>query len=180
LVPRALRGGLRMPRYDHAMTFGDRVLLYLHVVLVIFTVGPVTVAIMAAPRTIKSTDQKAIHTQFRITQIYGAGTLLAAIIGGVLAGVRHESSKPWVIISMTLYVVALVIIVLIMREQRRAIAGLDPEVKKPTSDATAARARIASMAGITGIIWLVILIFMVWKLESAPPGIQCPTPFYQY
>jgi hypothetical protein len=145
------------------MTFGDRVLLYVHVALVIFTVGPVTAAIMATPRNIKSNDNQALRTQQRIARIYTAGTLLAAIMGGVLAAVRHEMSKPWVIISMTLYVVALVLMVLILREQHHAIAGLDPDVKKPVSSAVAARARIITMAGVTGIIWLVILIFMIWK-----------------
>jgi hypothetical protein len=145
------------------MTFGDRVLLYLHVALVIFTVGPVTAAIMATPRNIKSSDHHVLRMQLRITLIYTGGTLLAAIIGTVLAGVRHETGRPWVIASMTLYVVALVLMVLIMREQRHAIAGLDPEVSKPVSNATAARARIVVMAGITGVIWLVILIFMIWK-----------------
>lgn len=145
------------------MTFGDRVLLYAHVALVIFTVGPVTAAIMVVPRHIKANEQQAIRGQLRITRIYGAGTLLAAIVGTVLAAVRHEMSKPWVIISMTLYVVALVLILLIMREQHRAIAGLDPEVRKPVTRATAARARIATMSGVTGIIWLVILIFMIWR-----------------
>lgn len=145
------------------MTFGDRVLLYAHIALVIFTVGPVTAAIMVVPRHIKSNEQQAIRGQMRTTWIYGAGTLLAAIIGAVLASVRHEMSKPWVIISITLYVVALVLILLILREQRRAIAGLDPEVRKPVTRATAARARIATMSGVTGIIWLVILIFMIWR-----------------
>jgi hypothetical protein len=141
------------------MTFGDRVLLYAHVALVIFTVGPVTAAIMGVPRHIKSSDHAAIRGQLRTTRIYGAGTLLAAIMGGALAAVRHEAGKPWVIVSMTLYVVALVLLALIMREQHRA-GRASPD---PASGAVAARARIVSMAGMTGIIWLVILIFMVWR-----------------
>jgi uncharacterized membrane protein YfcA len=145
------------------MTFGDRVLLYLHVALVIFTVGPVTAAIMAVPRHIKSNEQEAIRFLFRTTRIYTAGTLLMVIVGAVLAQVRHEFGSAWVIVSITLYLVAVILLVLIMREQRRALTGLDPEVRKPVTRAVAARARIATMSGVVAAIWLVILILMVWK-----------------
>jgi hypothetical protein len=145
------------------MTFGDRVLLFLHVALVIFTVGPVTAAIMVAPRLIKTNEQATVRHQLRNTGIFAAGTLLAAILGGVLAQVRHEISKPWVIASMTLYIVALILLVLILRELRHAVAGLDPQTRKPVSNAVAARARIASLAGIVGLIWLAILGLMVWQ-----------------
>jgi hypothetical protein len=145
------------------MTFGDRVLLFLHVALVIFTIGPVTAAIMVSPRLIKANEQATVRHQLRNTRIFTAGTLLMAIMGGVLAQVRHEWGKPWVIISLTLYIVGLILLVVILRELRLAVAGLDPQTRKPVKNAVAARARIASLSGVVGLIWLAILGLMVWQ-----------------
>ena len=144
------------------MSFGDHVLLWFHLAFAVFTIGPVTAAVMATPRHIKSNDQAALRHQFAATRIYTAGTLGVAIFGLILAQVTHVIGKPWVIISTTLYVVGLLLLLLILREQHRAAAALDPQVHKPQHRALTARARIASMAGVTGVLWLISLVFMVW------------------
>ena len=144
------------------MSFGDHVLLWIHLAFAIFTIGPVTAAVMATPRHIKSNDQATLRHQFKMTRVYTAGTLGVVIFGLILALVTHIISKPWVIASITLYVVGLLLLLLILREQHRAAAALDPQVHKPQHRALAARARIASMAGVTGVIWLVSLVLMVW------------------
>jgi hypothetical protein len=144
------------------MSFGDHVLLWVHLAFAIFAIGPVTAAVMATPRHIRSNDQASLRNQFKMTRVYTAGTLGVVIFGLILALVTHVISKPWVIASTTLYVVGLLLLLLILREQHRAAGALDPQVHKPQHRALTARARIASMAGVTGVIWLVSLVLMVW------------------
>ena len=87
-----------------------------------------------------------------------------------------------------LFVVAFVLLVIILRDQRKALTALDAaegaavadamedsvhgevageggvKTATATADHRAAveRGRIASLGGLTALIWLVILIFMVW------------------
>ncbi len=46
------------------------------------------------------------------------------IFGLIITQLLHDFSKPWVSASITLYIVAVVLLVLIMRDQRTAIVAL--------------------------------------------------------
>ena len=47
------------------------------------------------------------------------------LFGLVLAQIHKDFSKPWLSVSLTLFVVAVVLLVIIMRDQHRAIAALE-------------------------------------------------------
>jgi hypothetical protein len=51
-------------------------------------------------------------------------SLLTLVLGLIITQLLHLFSKPWISTSITLYVVAFVLLVLIMRDQRKAIAAL--------------------------------------------------------
>jgi Predicted integral membrane protein (DUF2269) len=106
------------------MSFADRAILWLHILAAIFTIGPGTAAIMATPRYIRKRNLVVVGYLYRVTTIYAVGSLLALIFGLVMAQLLHVFSKPWISVSITLYVVAAVLLVLIMRDQRRAISAL--------------------------------------------------------
>jgi hypothetical protein len=106
------------------MSFSDRAVLWLHIVAVIFTIGPGTAAIMSTPRYIRKRNTVVVGYLYRITRIYAVGSLLGLIFGLVLAQLLHDFSKPWISASITLYVVAAVLLLLIMRDQRGAISAL--------------------------------------------------------
>jgi hypothetical protein len=96
----------------------------------------------------------------------------------------HKFSQWWISASLTLFVVAFVLLVIILRDQRKALTALDAAegaavadamedsvhgevagegaVKTADHRAAVERGRIASLGGLTALIWLVILIFMVW------------------
>jgi Predicted integral membrane protein (DUF2269) len=174
------------------MSFTDRLVLWLHTGFAIFTIGPVTVAIMSTPRYIRKRNIVVVKYLYRTTQVFTVISLAVLIAGLVLAKLRSDFSKPWLSVSLTLFVVAIALLVLIMRDQRRAILALE-EVEE-TAAAEAARAdpsqatgpggeaapppgtpsaedlhphvergRIASLGGVVSIIWLVILVLMVWN-----------------
>jgi Predicted integral membrane protein (DUF2269) len=175
------------------MSFTDRLVLWLHVGFAIFTIGPVTVAIMSTPRYIRKRNLVIVRYLYRTTRIFAVISLGVLIAGGVLASQLNDFSKPWLTASLTLFVVAIALLVLIMRDQHRAIAALEeaeetaaeaaeaagppaagsderPESAPPPGgpaedeiQARVERGRIASLGGVVSVIWLVILVLMVWN-----------------
>jgi len=175
------------------MSFTDRLVLWLHVAFAIFTIGPVTVAIMSTPRYIRKRNLVIVRYLYRTTRIFAVISLGVLIAGGVLASQLNDFSKPWLTASLTLFVVAIALLVLIMRDQHRAIAALEEAEEAAAEAAEAAgppaagaderpesapppggpaeeeqqahveRGRIASLGGVVSVIWLVILVLMVWN-----------------
>ena len=67
------------------MSFTDRLVLWLHVAFVIFTIGPVTIATMSTPRAIRTRNVVVLRYLMLMTRVFGAATLGVLIFGIVLA-----------------------------------------------------------------------------------------------
>lgn len=106
------------------MSFADHAVLWLHLVAAIFTIGPGTAAIMSTPRYIRRQNTALVGYLYRTTRIYSIAALLTLIFGAVLAGMTHKFSQWWISVSLTLFVVAFVLLMLIIRDQRTAITAL--------------------------------------------------------
>src|SRR5260370_31868780 len=113
------------------MSFSERLVLWLHICFAIFTIGPVTVAIMSTPRYIRRRNVVIVRYLYRTTRIFAVISLGVLIAGLVLANQLNDFSKPWLTASLTLFVVAIALLVLIMRDQHRAIAA--PEEAQGTA-----------------------------------------------
>jgi hypothetical protein len=100
-------------------------MLWLHVAFVVFTIGPVTIGVLASPRYIRVRNVGVLRYLLRTTRIFGVGSLGVLVFGIVAAQELHKLSSVWVTVSMTLFVVALVLLVVIMRDQRRAVVALE-------------------------------------------------------
>ncbi|HEY7016518.1 MAG TPA: DUF2269 family protein [Streptosporangiaceae bacterium] len=122
------------------MSFTDRLVLWLHIGFAIFTIGPVTVAIMSTPRYIRKRNLVIVRYLYRTTTIFTMVSLGVLVFGVVLASLKKDFSKPWLTVSMTLFVVALVLLLLIIRDQHRAIAAMED------AEATAAEAAAEAQA----------------------------------
>jgi putative copper export protein len=107
------------------MSFTDRVVLWLHIAFAVFAIGPVTIAIMTTPRYIRKRNLVVVRFLYRTTMVYTVASLGVLIAGVVLADLLHDFSKPWLTVSLTLFVVALVLLVLIIRDQHRAIGAIE-------------------------------------------------------
>jgi hypothetical protein len=107
-----------------AMSFSDRLVLWLHIAFAIFTIGPLALAISSTPRYIRTRDVAILRYLSRITTIFTVGSLLVLIFGIILGQIKHDFSHPWLTAAMTLFLVAIVLLVLIMRDQRRAIKAV--------------------------------------------------------
>jgi len=117
------------------MSFADHAVLWLHLVAAIFTIGPGTAAIMSTPRYIRRQNTVLVGYLYRSTRIYSIAALLTLIFGAVLAGMTHKFSQWWISVSLTLFVVAFVLLILIIRDQRTALTALT------TADDTVAAGR---------------------------------------
>jgi hypothetical protein len=106
-------------------SFPDRLMIWLHVAFVIFTIGPVTIAILSTPRYIRTRNVAVLRYMLRTTRIFGIGSLGVLAFGIAAAQSLHKLNAPWITTAMTLFVVALVLLVLIMRDQRRAVVALE-------------------------------------------------------
>ncbi|MDX6333198.1 MAG: hypothetical protein QOG05_538 [Streptosporangiaceae bacterium] len=128
------------------MSFTDRLLLWFHIGFVIFAIGPVTIAIMSTPRYIRARNVGVLRYLSRMTRIFGAASL-GVLLFGIIAGQSlHDMTKTWVTASMTLFVVALVLLLLIMRDQHRAIVAVEGSLAAAESPAVAAPAAAARAA----------------------------------
>src|SRR6266700_4219247 len=107
------------------MSFSQHLVLWLHVAFVIFTIGPVTLAIMSTPRYIRKRDIRILRYLTRMTFVFAIASLGVLVAGMALASMIGKTGKPWVIVSATLFIVAILLLGLIYRDQRRAIKALE-------------------------------------------------------
>lgn len=166
------------------MSSSDRLLLILHIGFAIFTLGPLTAAMMSTPRYIRKRDITILRYLNRTTAIYAFGSLGVFLFGLFLA--EGEFAKVWLSASMTLFIVALALLFIVERDQRKAIRLLEAAAGVPATEpaedeaedgkkkdrpaapsaegdvAAVERGRIAALSGVITIIWIVILIMMVW------------------
>lgn len=136
-------------------------LLWLHIGFAIFTVGPLTAVTMAAPRAIRNKNVPVLQNIQRTTRIYSIGSL-GVLIFGLAVGMSIGGGvlgKWYMTASMTLFIVAIVLLVIIDRDLRAAVRVLGTE--SPDDDAKVQNGRIAAISGLLSVIWLVILFLMV-------------------
>ncbi|GAA2723625.1 hypothetical protein [Actinocorallia aurantiaca] len=154
------------------MSTADRILLILHVGFAIFTLGPLTAATMSTPRYIRARNTEVLRYLRLVTRIYGVGALGVFLFGLFLA--EGQFDQVWLSASMTLFIVAVVLLVVIERDQRKAISKLSGgshhgKPGKPAKgdaellvDTRAEQSRVAALSGIVAVLWLVILVLMFW------------------
>ena len=120
--------------------------------------GPVTAVTMATPRYIRAKDVGVLRYLHRSTRIFGLISLLVFLFGLLLGG--SDLGKPYLSVSMTLFIVAAVLLVIIDRDQSTAINALSTESEG--DDAQVQTGRVATLSGVVSLIFLVILVLMVW------------------
>jgi hypothetical protein len=113
---------------------------------------------MSTPRFIRAKDLNVLRYLHKTTRIYAIAAV-GVFVFGVLLG-RDYLSKPYLSVSMTLFIVAAVLLVIVDRDQITAIRVLGNE--NPDDDAKVQTGRIATLSSIVTLIWLIILVLMVW------------------
>jgi hypothetical protein len=132
------------------MSLTDRLLLWFHIAFVIFAIGPVTITTMSTPRYIRARNVGVLRYLSRMTRIFGAASL-GVLLFGIIAGQSlHDMTKAWVTASMTLFVVAAVLLLLIMRDQHKAIVAVEASLAAAGEAPAAATAPTAGTAAPEG------------------------------
>jgi hypothetical protein len=124
------------------MSFSGQAILALHVAAAIFALGPGTAAIMSTPRYIRKGNAAVVRYLYRTTRIYAVASVLVLVFGLILAQIQHDFSKWWISVSITLYVVAAVLLVMILGDQRRAVTALESASAPGTAIVPAGPARL--------------------------------------
>lgn len=137
----------------------DTILNILHVVGAVFIIGPMAILPMTGLRALRAGNNEQVNVIARSTAIFSYLSLVVAVLGFGLVGMADPKynlsvTTPWVLISVALYVIAVVI----------ALALVVPALKKAAT-ATAQRtyAPIAAGSGLTTALLLTVVVLMVWK-----------------
>lgn len=89
-----------------------KLVVTLHVLAAVFLIGPMAIAPMLGLRAIRRHDARGVHEAARTTTLY---TLLSLIVTGLgflavaVGSDRWAFSDAWIVISITLYVIALLL-----------------------------------------------------------------------
>lgn len=133
----------------------------LHIAAAVFLIGPLTFATTITPRLIRggADSASALKLVHRVTQFYGLGTLLVGVLGLALVRGKITFNQFWVSASLTLFVVALVLIfAIIERDQRAALRHLEAGDESPVQ-----AGRILATSAVVALIWVVTLFLMVYQ-----------------
>src|SRR5665213_1557540 len=99
------------------MSNADKILLWCHIAAVMFALGPLTIATASTPRYIRSGEVAVLRHLHRTTRIFGSGSVLVLLFG---LGLAHKNiSKPWLTVSMTLFVVGLLLLLFFVEPDQR-------------------------------------------------------------
>lgn len=155
------------------MQFMYGFLVLLHVLTVVFVVGPAALAPWDGVRGLARRDADEIHTAGRRSMMFNAATavVFASGLAAVTASDEHSVTAPWIVISITLYVVALtlgvgVVPATLSRIAKKVkIAAADVAAAAPEVDAIVQRnrGRLGAMAALTGVLYAVIVMLMVLR-----------------
>jgi uncharacterized membrane protein len=166
-------------------------LVTLHVLAAVLVMGPFVLAAFAGNRAIRRRNVAEIRDAATFMARFGIGTLLVAVLGiGALSlSDRYTFRTPWVIISLTLYVVGMGVAtgytVPAMRRAAHQIeqgavsvpAGEGDEVTTPGTAATAtdvaAKERLDNVAGRvvgSGALVLLIVVLITILMVTRPFG----------
>ncbi|MCP2326633.1 putative membrane protein [Hamadaea flava] len=150
----------------------------LHVLSAVMLVGPLMSAPFIGRRAIQRRSADGVRMAATQTRAFGAGTVLTAVLGILTvlgSDGKYEFATPWVIISMTLYVVALGLVFFYAvpalhkaaRMVSEGVIDTQPEVSAltATTDDLRLKERLDAITGrVAGAGFLVLLVFAVITL----------------
>ena len=148
-----------------------KVMLALHLLAVVFAVGPLVGAASTAVRGLRVGDAVATATSARLVTIYSYASVVAVIFGlGLMSATDpdHPGHKVadlgdvWILISVALWLFALV----------EGLVGLVPALKQAATalgngeSADALKGKVAALGGSIALNYAIIIFLMVYQPGS--------------
>ncbi|MCQ9164896.1 MULTISPECIES: DUF2269 family protein [unclassified Arthrobacter] len=151
----------------------------LHVVAAVFLVGPMAILPMTALRSLRARDSGQVRALSKSVNLYTLLSLIVVFFGfGALglAGKSHNLSvtTPWILISILLYIVALILNLAVVVPALRRAADELPDGGPAGGNAGAGDGgaaalrtkeypRVAMGSGISALLLVAVVVLMVWK-----------------
>jgi uncharacterized membrane protein len=140
------------------------VVLVLHLLTVVFVVGPLAVAAVHAPRLARTGQLDALRTSVRTTRVYAMASVVVVLLGSAMIGLGDigdswSFSQLWVSASYALWLVAVALTLgLVVPAQHDAVEALEAG-----RDAGGTAGRMAAGGGLAMLAWTAIIVLMVTK-----------------
>ncbi|THV41981.1 DUF2269 family protein [Glycomyces buryatensis] len=139
----------------------------LHVLLVAIVIGPAMLLPWLGEKALRRRDGDAVHQAGRWCMAFNALTLVGALFGALATATSEDYSfaDPWLIISTTLYVVAVV-------NGTAVIPGVLARIGKDLQDSGGQigaevfeqhRGRLLALSGLNLVFYSIVIILMVWR-----------------
>lgn len=147
-------------------------LLSLHVLAAILTVGPVAITASMFPRiarrALAAPDDvnaaAAARILHRITRVYAVIGVAVPVLGYATGASLGVLSDAWLVTSMVLTAgAAAVLILLVLPGQRRVVEALGAP---PAAGQQRTTRRLAMHAGIFNLLWAVVVVLMIYRPGS--------------
>jgi uncharacterized membrane protein len=140
------------------------VVLVLHLLTVVFLIGPLAVAAVTSPRAARAGDLGSLRSAARTTRLYAVLTLLPVLLGTAMVGLgdvgdQWGMGQLWVSASYALWIVAVALTLgMVVPGQRAAVKALEAG-----RDGRGSAGRIATGGGLAMLAWTAIIVLMVTK-----------------
>jgi uncharacterized membrane protein len=140
------------------------VVLALHLIAVVFLVGPSAAAAALSARQTRQGQAEALRDAMRTTRVSTLGTVLAVLLGTGLVGLgdvgdQWDMGQLWISASYALWFVAVALLLgLVVPTQAKALQALDGG-----GSAQALAGRIAAGAALASLAYVVVIVLMVAK-----------------
>jgi hypothetical protein len=142
----------------------------LHVLSAIFLIGPLALAPFVGLRAVVRRDSEGVRRAAEATMVLAGAAALVGLfgLGAVASSDRIGYGTPWVTISITLSVIALVGVLVVAAPSLRTVAALieDGTINSDThakARMDALRGRIAATAGLAVLAWALVVVLMMTK-----------------
>ncbi|GHC45569.1 DUF2269 family protein [Streptomyces cinnamoneus] len=153
-----------------------KLLLTLHVLAAVVTVGPVTVAAGMFPPSARRAlaapgDARALATVLtlhRICRVYAVVAVAVPVFGLATANTMHVLGSPWLITSIALTVAAAAVLAAVMLPRQSALLAAlgDGERVQQTGAVARAAGRLAVYTGMFNVLWATVTVLMVVRPGS--------------
>lgn len=148
-----------------------KLLLSLHVLAAVLTVGPVTVAASMFPKSLRealgspgdAASLSTLRTLHRICRVYAGIGVAVPLFGFATASSLGVLGSPWLIVSIVLTTAAAALLALrILPVQEAALTGAQRTPPEPV----AGYRRLAMLTGVFNLLWAAVTVLMIVRPGS--------------
>lgn len=138
---------------------GYAVLLVLHLLAVVFLVGPLALAAVHSPGQARRGDVSGLTAAARTNRVFTGLSVVVVVFGALMVADRWEASQTWLVASYALTFVAVLLHVLVVGKAQEAAL----EALAAGRDVGSAAQRMAIGGGLATLAWATVVVLMVFK-----------------